>query len=80
VDIYCSRCGEPWDLVSVVDNTDQFTWRNYAMVHCPCCAPDRVLPRGVQRAIKGIYAIANDLEEAAMLFEDAFDLGLFDEE
>jgi len=82
MDVYCARCGEPWDIVEIEENPSDFRRTDWgAIVGCPCCAgKPAALTKNESDMILDIYAIAADIDEAAMLFEDARYLGWFDED
>jgi len=83
MDIYCKRCGEPFELLGI---TDDFTpdERNHFWVGegCPCCygkpVPEtRPLRCEVQSVLEDLLGddhdgLAAEMEDAEMMFGDEF--------
>jgi len=83
MDVYCKRCGEPWELLGI---TDEFTSdernRFWAGEGCPCCynkpAPEKQPFRSeLQEALEGILGddhdgLAAEMEDAEAMFGNEF--------
>ena len=83
MDVYCERCGEPWELLGI---TDDFTpdERNHfwAKEGCPCCygkpAPEKKPFRcELQDALRSVLGddldgLAAEMEDAEMVFGSEF--------
>jgi len=77
MDIYCPRCGEPWDTYSLVDDMTPVEAEDLkAGRGCPCCVGKELKdlsPEGIER---GIYTgalmdvLGDDLDGLAATLED----------
>ena len=73
LDIYCPRCGEPWDVYSLNhDMSAEEAQRLKAGQGCPCChgreiehRPDRAVVAGALMSVLG-----DDLDGLAATLED----------
>ena len=73
MDIYCPRCGEPWDVCSLVDDMTQTEASNLKAGNgCPCCAgkeikskPERAVLCGALMGIMG-----DDMDGLASTLDD----------
>ena len=94
MDLYCSNCGEPWDVSCIVEVKhgldDDPAWKldsSGVPRRCPCCPkgedgqPARQTERSTRANAAGIISelLGDDLDGAAALLEDAQYLGLLDE-
>ncbi len=75
MDVYCKRCGEPWELLGITDEfTDQAKKDFWAGKGCPCCigqpAPEKKPFRcELQAALQDI--LGDDIDGIAAEMEDA---------
>jgi len=83
MDVYCTRCGEPFELLGITDDfTDEEKKRFWAGQSCPCCfgkpAPEkRPFRAEVQKALQDILGddhdgLAAEMEDAEAMFGDEF--------
>jgi hypothetical protein len=83
MDVYCKRCGEPYELLGITDDfTDEERVRFWAGEGCPCCygkpAPEKKPFRAVlQEELEGILGddhdgLAAEMEDAEAMFENEF--------
>ncbi len=83
MDVYCKRCGEPFDLYGVNndDLTEEERKRFWAGQGCPCCYGKPVEKRPfraeLQEALEGILGddydgLAAEMEDAEAMFGDEF--------
>ena len=83
MDVYCIRCGEPYELLGITDDfTDEEKKRFWAGKGCPCCygkpAPDkRPFRAELQEALEGILGddhdgLAAEMEEAEFMLGNEF--------
>jgi len=77
MDVLCSNCAEPWELVYVIDNHGSFKFdEGGAMIHCPACPKEgSKLDPSYSAFLRSIYHNSLDLEDAALSFEDAESMG-----
>ena len=85
MDVYCKRCGEPYELLGITDDfTDEEKRRFWASEGCPCCvgkpAPEKKPFRcELQEALEGILGddhdgLAAEMEDAEGFFGDEFNV------
>ena len=69
MDVYCKRCGEPWDLYGVNngDMTDEEKKRFWAGQGCPCCVGK---PAPEKRPFRA--ELQEEMEDAELMFGDEF--------
>lgn len=84
MDVYCKRCGEPFDLYGVNNGDMTLSERDHfwAGEGCPCCygkpAPEkRPFRCELQEVLEGILGddhdgLAAEMEDAEMMFGDEF--------
>ncbi len=83
MDVYCKRCGEPFELVGITDDfTDEEKKRFWAGKGCPCCygkpAPvKRPFRAELQEALEGILGddhdgLAAEMEDAEFMLGNEF--------
>lgn len=76
MDLVCLRCGEPWDLDTVLhDEPESFQRGGAAIYSCPCCERKRQeeLPaptRRMQLARVLTTTLGDDVDGAVALLED----------
>lgn len=68
MDVYCTRCGEPWDIFTVEqDEPESFGRCKGVITSCPCCQDKKVQLSKEQK--EQLAAI----REVSMLFGDDLD-------
>ncbi len=83
MDVYCKRCGEPFELLGITDDfTDEEKKRFWAGKGCPCCygkqAPKkRPFRAELQEELESILGddhdgLAAEMEDAEAMFGDEF--------
>ncbi len=83
MDVYCKRCGEPFELLGITDDfTDEEKERFWAGEGCPCCvgkpAPKkRPFRADLQEELEGILGddhdgLAAEMEDAEAMFGEEF--------
>jgi hypothetical protein len=76
MDLICTRCGEPWDLDTVLHETPADFQRKGALItHCPTCPPGKPnLPAATATRLEIIREIAralgDDVDGFAATLED----------
>ena len=61
MDLICTRCGEPWDVDTVLhDMPDEFERKGSRITRCPTCPPGK--PR-LSRATEARLAVISTLAE-----------------
>jgi hypothetical protein len=73
VDIYCPRCGEPWDVYSLVeDMTPEEAADLKAGRGCPCCKGKPVESRPFRAEASGVLleVLGDDIDGVAATLED----------
>lgn len=63
MDLICTRCGEPWDLDTVLhDEPEDFTRRGAAIVRCPVCEENGPAPQELREKLKTALVVGELLE------------------
>lgn len=73
MDIYCPRCGEPWDVYSLQsDMTPEEATSLKAGTGCPCCAGKEIKQRPERAVICGelMAVLGDDMDGLASTLED----------
>jgi len=73
MDIYCPRCGEPWDVYSLVDDMTPEEARDLkAGRGCPCCKGKEVTSRPERAEVSAVMLdlLGDDIDGAAAMLED----------
>lgn len=86
MDIYCLKCGEPWDIFSVQDDKTDFQFSEIntgKIIECPCCKGQTVdLSDKAKATLKCMYELADvlgeDIDGLASMYDDIECMGLFD--
>jgi hypothetical protein len=85
MDIYCLKCGEPWDLIHVMDNKDEFVFAEEntgKITKCPCCEEVVDLTKEERGRLDSLSALADimgdDIDGYAAFVEDLDAMGLLD--
>jgi len=76
MDLYCKRCGEPWDFLGVTDCLDMTHSEKDSFLKgdgCPCCAgkPVEETPLRAQLAAVAQELLGDDLDGLAAVMDDA---------
>ena len=74
MDIYCPRCGEPFDVFSLVDDMTPEEARDFkAGRGCPCCKGQEVTERPLRAEATGVLldVLGDDIDGVAAELEDA---------
>jgi hypothetical protein len=77
MDIYCRRCGEPWDMDYInFEMTSQERNHFKSGAGCPCCYGKKVEKRPFRADVSGMLQdmLGDDLDGVAAELEDAEDL------
>ncbi|MDY6912052.1 MAG: hypothetical protein SVM79_06850 [Chloroflexota bacterium] len=83
MDVYCQRCGEPWDLLGITDGDMNYEERErfWKGQDCPQCrgkeAGERPFRAELMRTMRealgdDIDGIAADMDDAESLFGESF--------
>lgn len=83
MDVYCPRCGEPWDAYGIqgggefTKEEQQQFWRGEG---CPCCIGNEVDSRPFRAEATKVLAevLGNDIDGIASMLDDAEYLGMLD--
>ena len=78
MDIYCPRCGEPWDVYSLTDDmTPEEAKDLKAGRGCPCCKGKEVKDKPFRAIMSGelLSILGDDVDGVAASLEDAEMLG-----
>jgi hypothetical protein len=73
VDIYCGRCGEPWDVCSLADDMTPEEAKNLkAGKGCPCCIGKEVKERPYRAVVSAalLDVLGDDIDGVAATLED----------
>lgn len=76
MDLFCTNCGEPWDVDHVVhDEPDDFERHGSAITRCPACPKDdrKILKASKDRAEAAAMItdlLGDDIDGAAAEMED----------
>ncbi len=84
MDLYCRRCGEPWDTWGVHhgDMTQEEKSRFLKGADCPHCHGKTVGPKPYRAVVMSAVMdlMGDDLDGAACAMEDAEAMGMFNSE
>jgi len=83
MDVYCTRCGEPWDVFCLsTPKGHDLEIRNGKILKCGCCPKDPAdIPAGNRRVAElaevAADLLGDDIDGQAAMLEDAELLGMF---
>lgn len=79
MDVYCQRCGEPYDVFSLTDDMNEQERQDFKKgVCCPCCKGKEIEKKPARAEIASILAplLGDDIDGLAAMMEDAeYELG-----
>ena len=71
-DIYCAKCGEPWDSYGVFNDCDMTASEKDRFLQgegCPCCAFGQKAPKGIDFVDKFLCSALEETDEPDSLLE-----------
>jgi len=74
MDVYCQRCGEPYDVCSLTDDMNEQERQDFKKgVCCPCCKEKEITERPQRAIIASEMAalLGDDIDGLASMMDDA---------